>query len=305
MLDDVDKLRAADSSGFLAKLSTLPRSYDGPDGLRQEPYGLTGFGEGSSLARALQSWVDASLVVSGTQFLLAGGFDYGEVGTLKLSAELAGAEPVVLGYSAYEPTLHIERGVLSPYHYASYLAYATGHSEALLEAETVMAALSERLGPEVETTQNPAKALAWTLWNRVPLLLAGRVNAALPELLQHVFARVGKSLALTAGEHPLEVLSSALESRHRLGDDVVAVIIGSEDTEMQLAREVLGSRAAQIETLSLPFGGVGEAVSDAGARALVLWYIALWVAAYLAFLHELEPTDSSVYDEVSKAAQTD
>ena len=45
MLDDFDKLSAADESGFLARLWALPGSYDGPDGRRTEPYGLIGFGE--------------------------------------------------------------------------------------------------------------------------------------------------------------------------------------------------------------------------------------------------------------------
>ncbi|HEX7021580.1 MAG TPA: hypothetical protein VF171_01905, partial [Trueperaceae bacterium] len=80
MLDDFDKLRSADPSGFLGKLRELPGSYDGPDGVLAEPYGLTGFGEAAPLARLLQSWVDAPLVVNGTQFMLGSGFDFGELG---------------------------------------------------------------------------------------------------------------------------------------------------------------------------------------------------------------------------------
>ena len=89
MLDDISRLSAADESGFLERLAALPGSYEGPDGLRAEPYGLTGFGEASPLSAALQSWVDAPLVVSGTQFMLASGFDYGELGALKMSLELS------------------------------------------------------------------------------------------------------------------------------------------------------------------------------------------------------------------------
>ncbi len=309
MLDDFDKLSAADESGFLARLWALPGSYDGPDGRRTEPYGLTGFGETAPLSRALQSWVDAPLVVSGTQFMLASGFDYGELGTLKLNAEMTQAEVVVLGYAAYKPDLHVEQGVLSPYTYASYLAHATGHGDALGEAEKVMLSLRDKLGPRVHTNENPAKALAWTLWNRVPLIVAARADSGLPGLLQYVFARVGKLLALTAGEHPLGMLAGAFEGRHMLGDDVVALIAGPQDEETRLASEILDTRVAQVERLSLPFGGVGggtddgigEAVADPGARALVLWYISLHVAAYVAMLHGLSPEDSSVYSEVSRA----
>ena len=305
MLDDFDKLSAADESGFLARLWSLPGSYDGPDGRRAEPYGLIGFGEAAPLSRALQGWVDAPLVVSGTQFMLASGFDYGELGTLKLNTEMTQAEVVVLGYAAYQPNLHVERDVLSPYTYASYLAHATGHSDALEQAERVMASLRDRLGPEVHTDDNPAKALAWTLWNRVPLIVSSRADRGLPGLLQGTFARVGKLLALTAGEHPLGVLSGAFEGRHVLGDDVVALIAGLEDEEMRLSQEILDTRVAQVERLSLPFGSannsVGEAVADPGARALLLWYASLFVAAYVAMLHGLSPEDSSVYSEVSRA----
>ncbi len=304
MLDDFNKLKDADKSGFLAKLARLPGSYDGPEGLRAEPYGLMGFGEGAGLSRALQGWLDAPLVVSGTQFLLASGFDYGDLSPLKLSAELAGAEVVVLGYDAYQPNLHVPPGPLSFYHYVSYLAHATGHTQELTEAERVMGLLRERLGPEVKTAQNPAKTLAWALWNRVPLLLSAKANTGLPEILQRVFARVGKSLAITAGDHPLEVLSGAFEGRHQLGDDVVAIIAGETDEEMRLAEELLSTRIAQVERLDLPFGGVGEDITDAGAKTLVLWYVTLWVAAYLALLHQLSPEDSKIYEELAKAAQT-
>ena len=301
MLDDLSRLTAADERGFLTRLAALPGSYDGPDGLRAEPYGLTGFGEASPLSAALRSWVDAPLVVSGTQFMLASGFDYGELGALRVSLELSDTTVITLGHEAYKPDFRIEPGVLSLYTHASYLAHATGHSEALAQAETVMATLRDSLRPEVETERNPAKTLAWALWNRVPLLLAPKGDAGVLNLLQRVLARVGKSLSIGAGEHPLEFLAGAFEGRHNLADDVVGVVIGAEDEEMRLAKEVLETRAAQIEPLNIPFGGVGEPLSDPSARALTLWYASLWVAAYLAFLHEQSPEDSRVYEALQKA----
>ncbi len=300
MLDDLSRLTAADESGFLARLAALPGSYDGPDGLRAEPYGLTGFGEASALSAALRSWVDAPLVVSGTQFMLASGFDYGELGALKLIMD-SDVEVITLGFEAYKPDFRVEPGVLSLYTYASYLAHATGHNEALMQAEGVMVALRDYLRPEVETERNPAKALAWTLWNRVPLLLAPRGDAGVLNLLQRIFARVGKSLSISAGEHPLEFLAGAFEGRHNLADDVVGLVVGEEDAEMRLAKEVLETRVAQLEPLTLPFGGIGEPLADPGARALVLWYISLWTAAYLAFLHEQSPEDSQVYEALQAA----
>ena len=119
--------------------------------------------------------------------------------------------------------------------------------------------------------------------------------------LQRVFARVGKSLSVSAGEHPLELLAGAFEGRHNLADDVVGVMVGDEDAEMRLAKEVLETRAAQLEHVNLPFGEVGAPLTDPGARALVFWYISLWTAAYLAFLHEQSPEDSQVYGALQAA----
>lgn len=334
MIDD--RTLTTDESGFLDRLTALPGSYDGPDGVRPGPYGLSGFGEAASVARALQSWVDAPLVVSGTQFLFAAGFDYGELGALKLSSELAGAEVVTLGYASYEPNYQVPQDVLSPYIYASYLAYATGHGDALADAERAMTVLRDRLGPNVAVEQNPAKLLAWTLWNRVPLLLTSRAHVGLGDLVQRVFARVGRTLAISTGEHPLELLTGALEGRHQLGDDLVGLIVGPEDEELRLARDVLETRVAQVERLGLAAedgraaetssetpaessskessskdgvaagvdlaGAVGVEVKDVGARALALWYASLWVAAYLALLHDQPPGDNDVYAAVTQVA---
>jgi hypothetical protein len=301
MLDDHAKLRAADTSGFLQKLASLPGSYDGPDGTKPEPYGLVAYGEAAGLPRLLQPWVDAPFVLSGTQFMLASGFDYGEFAPLKLSAEMTGAEVIVLGHAAHEPSLRVAPGALSLYTYAAYLAHATGHADAYTALEQVLAALRERLAPEVPTDQNPAKALAWALWNRVPFLVAGRLSSGLPELLQHAFARVGKTLAITAGEHPLEMLAGAFEARHGLADDIVAVLLGAKDEELALAQEVLETRVAQVEHLDLDL--IGPVPDDPVARNLALWYAGMYVAAYVALLHGLDPAESPVYTALIEATQ--
>ncbi len=298
MLDDLKNITSLDSTNLLSRLAQLPHSYDGPDGLRKEPYGLIAYGEASSLPQLFESWLDAHLVVSGTQFIFAGGFDYGEVAPMKLSAELGGAEVVVLGHGVHQPSLAVPPDILSTYTYAGYLAHATGHKEDWLEANQVMADLAKVLMPEVETAQNPAKTLAWTLWNRVPFLLASRRQRGLMALVQRLIGRVAKSLAMTTAEHPLEVLTGAFETRHQLGDDMVAVILGDKDEELTLVEEVLSSRIAQLERIALPFGNVGTAPTDAGAYNLVIWYISLWVASYLALLNKFDPADSSVYQAV-------
>lgn len=304
MLDDSSNLTSLDSSNLLGRLASLPHSYDGPDGLRKEPYGLMAYGEASSLPGLLKGWIDAGLVLSGTQFLFAGGFDYGDVAPMKLNAEMGGAEVIVVGHAVHEPNFEVLPDVLSTYTYAGYLAHATGHKEDWREANRLMAELATVLNADVATEKNPAKAMAWSLWNRVPLVLANRRQSGLMSVVQRLLARVGKTLVITTAEHPLEVVTGAFESRHQLGDDLVAVLLGEKDEELGLVEEVLESRVAQLEQIALPFGGVGSPPLDVAAYNLVIWYISLWVATYLAILSKFDPMDSGVYQAVRETVLT-
>lgn len=297
-LDAVDDREAA----FLAAIDALPDSYDGPDGVRPEPYGLIAFGEAANLPALLRPWIDAPLVTRGTQFLTATGFDFGELGPLKITSEMSGAEVVTLGSRTYEPDVQVATSPFSVYTVGCYLGYATDHGDAVEEINSALRAIAGRCRAQVPTEDNPAKALAWTLWNRVPLLLASRSNSAAQPLVQRVFARIGKSLAISSGEHPLEFASGALEGNHALGDDLLALVVGSDDRETELARQVLSTRVAQVENLDLA-EVLTEPPVDPVVAGMALWYLSLWVAAYLAILHGHDPADSGVYDEVRKVAQ--
>lgn len=300
MLDDLDALRARDSQDFLPRLRALPGSYDGPDGRQPEPYGLLAFGEAGDLAAVAGGWVDGPVVTQGTQFLFAGGFDFGEAATLRTATELAGARPIVVGDEVYDPAYRVAGEPLSVYTYLGYLAHATGHGQAWRDAEARLADLADRVGPEVPTDLNPAKQLAWALWNRVPLLVSTRAWAPMQGLVQQVFARVGKTLAVPTGTHPGAVVSGAFEGRHQLGDDLVGLVVGPEDDEVGLVREVLATRVAQVERLD----GADDAPStgDRVADALVSWYRAVWTASYLALLHSFDPSENPVYQRVRSAA---
>lgn len=285
-------------------MAALPGSYDGPDGRQPGPYGVLAFGEASVLPPLLGTWVDGAMVPDGTQFVLASGFDFGEVAALRLHAELHGATPIVIGDAAFQPSYRVPGGALSLYHHLGYLAHATGHTEALQDAEDRMRAWAPSLAPDAPTELNPAKRLAWTLWNRVPLLLSGRGAAHLQTLVQQVLARVGKTLSIPTGAHPAVVVAGAFEGRHQLGDDVVGLVVGPEDGETALVREVLATRVAQIESLNESAGAPLAGMSDPVAEALVLWYFSTWVAAYLALLHDREPGDDEVYRRVRDSAET-
>ncbi len=302
MLDDLDAIRARDAGGFLLRLAALPGSYEGPDGRRSEPYGLLGFGEASGLPELLEAWVDAPVVTHGTQFVLAGGFDFGDASTLRVTGELAGATVVVVGDGAFDPSFEVPHDVLSAYTYVRYLAYATGHEGAAERADARMRELLPRLVPGTPTEQNPAKTLAWALWNRVPLLISPRGRSALQGLVQQLFARVGKTLAVPTGPHPSAVVTGAFEGRHQLGDDVVALVLGGRDREVALVTEVLSTRVAQVESLTDAFPELLEGLEDVVAEGLVTWYVGAWVAAYVALLHDFDPGVSDVYERVRGSA---
>ena len=300
MLDEPHRLAEGRNGSFFAALATLPGSYDGPDGDQPGPYGLIAFGEAAALAEVVAPWIDGRVAPTGTQFLLAAGFDFGEVATLRISLELGGTKPIVVGSDAYEPDFGVEPGSLGTYTYLSYLAFATGHSDSLAVAETAMKRIAELVAPDRPTEQNAAKTHAWALWNRVPLLVSGRSSSGLQLLVQETFARVGKSLAIPSGPHATGLVAGAFEGKHRLGDDVVGVVVGPENDETALAREVLSTRVAQTEHLEPP--AEVELPADPVAAALVRWYYTTWTAAYLARLHEEDAAEAEVYRAVRDTA---
>lgn len=302
LLDRREELRERDERGFLAELAALPRAYDGPDGRQPGPYGLTGFGEAAAVYGLVEPWMDGPVVVQGTQFLLAGGFDFGAIGPLQVQAEAAGSKPLVLGPADPQPSWGATQGPLATYHYVGYLAHAVGRGDGFAEVQDTLAGLAEALGPDRPTEENPAKELAWALWERVPLLVTARPRQGWQPLLQQMFARVGRSLAIPSGPHPGGTLSGALEGRKALGDVLVGLVVGADDEESRLARELLETRVPQVETLAFPLAGVG-APSDGVLEGLALWYAAAWMAAYLALLHEQAPGESDLYRKVASVAE--
>lgn len=302
ILDDLDALREQDAHGFLGRLATLPGSYAGPDGQQPGPYGLTAYGEAAVLGDLLRPWLDGPLVASGTQFLLAGGFAFGELGALQMQAEAAGAKVLVLGPADPQPSWGVDSGPLAPYHYVGYLAHAVGRGRAFGEIQESLAAIARTFGPETPTEGNAAKALAWAVWDRAPLLVTSRAHAEAQPLLQQLYARVGRGLLLPTGPHPGGVLSGALEGRRALGDDLLALLVGEDDPEMELARELLATRVPQIEGLDWGVLGV-EPPDDPVLARLVLWYALAWVSAYTAILHQQAPGESELYRRVADAAE--
>ncbi len=314
MLDDPGTLHARDPHGLLEALLRLPHDATPADRAHRAPIGFEATGPAAALVPLVAPWVDGRLVVDGTQVLVDGGFGGDDVALWRVTAEAAGSDVVVLGAhdevgaaavfggAAPEPDVVLLDGPLAAFEVVRLLAHATAHADRLPAFDACLAAIATACAATVPTELNPAKGLAWRLHQRVPLLIAARGGGALQGWVQQVFARVGKTLAVPTGDHPALVTASAFEARHALGDDLVALVLGAEDAETRLVAEVLATRTAQVERLTLGADGWPEAIDEPVLGAALVAYAATWVAAYGALLDDLDPGDEGVYASVRSAA---
>lgn len=312
MLDDPGTLHARDPHGLLEALLRMPHGATVDDRTRSRPIGFEATGPAAVLVPLVAPWVDGRLVVGGTQVLVDGGFAGDDVALWRLTAEAAGGETVVLGAhdeaavvlggGEDEPDVVLDDGPLATFEVVRLLAHATGQTERLPAFDERLAAIATACAATVPTELNPAKALAWRLHQRVPLLVTARGGGALQGWVQQVFARVAKTLAVPTGDHAPLVAASAFEARHALGDDLVGLVLGVEDAETQLVAEILATRTAQIERLTLGTEGWPEPLLEPVLDAALVAYAATWVATYGALLAELDPGDPGVYASVRAAA---
>ena len=313
MLDDPGTLYARDPHGLLEALLRMPHGATVGDRLRSRPIGFEATGPAAVLVPLLAPWVDGRLVVGGTQVLVDGGFAGDDVALWRLTAEATGGEVVVLGAHDEaaaavlgdvdaEPDVVLTDGPLASFEVVRLLAHATGQADRLEAFDARLVEIATACAATVPTELNPAKALAWRLHQRVPLLVTARGGGALQAWVQQVFARVGKTLAVPSGEHAPLVAAFAFEARHALGDDLVGLLLGVEDAETQLVAEILATRTAQVERLTLGTGGWPEPLLEPVLDAALVAYAATWVAAYGALLGELDPGDPGVYASVRAAA---
>ncbi|ACO45569.2 SIS domain-containing protein [Deinococcus deserti] len=278
------------ASPLMSLLLALPGSYAGPTRPEEAPHAVVGVGEGTLAAHLAQGFAPQVLARSGTQLVLsspdaqAAATDYGDL------AEVAGASTrrVSTGGAPGEIDVLVPGGPLATYHFAQFVAYATGHSDQAQAADRLMTDLAARCAPHVEE-DNPARDLAWSLWGRMPLLLAAPDADALPHAWQALLARMGKTLAVPVVGDPLPVVSSAFEAQHEKGDAKVAVLLGDPDPALHLTREILESRIDEV--IHVPYPG-GEA--SGYAAQLTLWYFGAWVAAYLAERYSTDAADPAV-----------
>lgn len=286
MLDDLDILQY-DSQELHLKLSALPASYAGARQVYAEPYSGMAFGEGVLPLLLCSDWIPERLAQTGTQFILSGG-QAEDAETFARIIEAREGQVVRLGTAERldQLTQLIPLDVLSTYAYAQSLAYATDHAADAEEADQLLADLRDRCLPSVLSDQNPAKQLAWSIWTRTPLLIASHDFQMQLAVWQQAIARLGKSMSIPVPHAPLLVLSGGFEARHEVGDERLALLIGSIDNEMQLCREILATRVDEVlEVVPVEAGDY--------AQNMYLWYLATWVGYYLALAYQTDPADSA------------
>ncbi|MDM7323809.1 MAG: SIS domain-containing protein [Thermus sp.] len=278
---DREETYLVDRRGLALELRDLVGSGPVPTEPYPGPYAVLGYGEGHFAARlsGLPDWTEA-----GTLFVLEGGYDLGEAAALSLLAETERVRVVRVGLRQ-GVEVYLPPSPLNPYRYLRFLFLATGRGEALSEVDKALLEERRRLTPEIPLEENLAKFLAYTLLERIPLLYAPFFRP-LEGAGQSLFARIGKSLALTPPHSALEFFLTGLEARHEQGDPLAAVLLG-EGEAVRLAKEILKTRVDALAEVPAPPG-------SRLAQAIALWYRLAWTAYYLALLYGTDPSDSEV-----------
>ncbi|MFN4186299.1 MAG: hypothetical protein ACK4M6_16330, partial [Hyphomonas sp.] len=113
----------------------------GPARPDEAPYGLVGVGEGALAAAIAQTLIASSLTRGGTQFVLGSpdasalATDYADL------AVVAGANArrVATGGTPEEIDVLVPGGPLATYHFAQFVAHASGHSDEAAAADALSA----------------------------------------------------------------------------------------------------------------------------------------------------------------------
>ncbi|MGC8876054.1 SIS domain-containing protein [Thermus sp.] len=286
---DREETYLADRRGLALELRDLVGTGPVPPEAYPGPHGVLAYGEGWFAAQllSLPEWVE-----EGTLFLLEGGYDLGEAAAMGLLAESGRARVVRVGFRE-GGEVYLAPSPLSPYRYLRFLLLATGREEALEEVDQALLRERRRLAPEVPLEENPAKFLAYTLLERLPLFYSPFFRP-LEGAAQNLFARIGKSLSLTPPFSALEFFLTGLEARHEQGDSLAAVLLGGGEAA-SLAKEILETRVDALAEVPAPEG-------SRLAQAMALWYRLAWTAYYLALLYGVDPSDQEVLERLREAS---
>jgi glucose/mannose-6-phosphate isomerase len=157
-------------------------------------------------------------------------------------------------------------------------------------ASDAVARVVESCGPEVPSDRNPAKQLAWTLVDRLPVVEASGFLAPVARRWKTQLNENGKTMAVFE-ELPEATHNTVVGYRQpeTIRDHLYVVFLASPSDHPRnglraaLSQELLGS--AQIGHQVVPVGGDGKLAQAMSAVAL-----GDLVSTYLAFLYGEDPT---------------
>jgi glucose/mannose-6-phosphate isomerase len=159
-------------------------------------------------------------------------------------------------------------------------------------------AMAARCGPDVPTSENPAKRLAWSLVDRLVIIAASGALAPVARRWKAQLNENGKSAAVVE-EIPEATHNTVVgfEQPEWIRDHLYVVFLAGGDDHprnmlrAELTAEVLGSGHIAHETVGVDGGGrLGEALS-----AIVLGD---HVSVYLAFMYGIDPTPVAAIDHI-------
>lgn|GEM_PF-147537 len=285
---DAPETYQADRSGLALALRELveraPQVPSSPRG----PFEILASGEAWWPAQLIHRWLPERLGPGGLLLL---------EGALAKSPKLPGGVEVLRVGPSEQAEIRFESGPLAAYTYLSVALQLVGAQRELAEINSWLVKERERLLPEVPLDRNPAKYLAYTFLERMPLWIVRDELEGLAPALQQAFARIGKSLSLTPPPSPLEFFLTALEARHEQGDPLVAVLVGF--SQPGLVRELVESRVdalAELVSLDPP---------SPLAESLGYWYRICWASYYLALLYGVDPGDARVLQRLRESLSYD
>ncbi|MDQ3879793.1 MAG: bifunctional phosphoglucose/phosphomannose isomerase [Chloroflexota bacterium] len=160
----------------------------------------------------------------------------------------------------------------------------------LVDAADDVERLLGRIGPSIPTADNPAKALAWAIFGRVPVVYGAGSMAAVARRWKTQFNENAKAWAVA--EQMPEANHNAIEGTlnpRELGESLYVVELRSSDeapdiaARYQVVEELLGERATQ-RSVAWAEG------SSALSRVLCSVAHGDMVSVYLGILYQTDPT---------------
>ncbi len=285
---DSQETYLTDQNGFWLELRDLVGSGPNPNRKYTGPFGVVGTGEGWWAAELVREILGKDFVFEGTQFLLEA-----SLGHPTYYSGIGDSTAVKLGFRE-DADVFFYPSPISSYRYLRFLLLATSNQDELTRVDRALIAEREHLSPSVPLSKNPAKLIAFSCYERIPLWVVPNSYSGLASMMQQTFARIGKSLSVAPPPSSLEFLITMLESQHHLGGQMSAVVFG-EDSNRDLALNILEGRVETV--IELPETR-GEGTL---ARAMAYWYRVAWASYYLSMMYSLDPGDMSTMDELRSA----